>query len=385
MVLGLGGVGYEVLQNLSCQSGIDRLVAADVDAEGGRTRMNAARYRAEYFGRYPNLEFREVDLLDRETATATLEEVAPDVVFTAVTILPYGAFEALPEAVTEELVAFAPDGPGVACIIPGQIPLVYNLMRAVEAADVPTPHVVNASLPDVVNPVLERVDAGPVVGTGNVSHLVAPIKLLCSRRFDVPMRAVDVQLVMSQTGVHASFVNCSINDVPYHLRVRVDGTDVSDEVDLDAALQADRLPFPQQPEEAEISTITGAASARVVSALLNDTGEVIHAPGPNGLEGGFPVRLDASGAEVILPDDIDRSEAVAIGREGNRYNGVERITDDGTVVFTETTRDVFERYLGVDVASCGPDDALDVTADIVHGYQELASDHGVDPRMQVTW
>jgi hypothetical protein len=190
---------------------------------------------------------------------------------------------------------------------------------------------------------------------------------------------------MSQTGVHASFVNCSIRDVPYYLKILVEGEDVSDEFDLKSTLEQERLPFPTQPGEAEISTITGAASSRVVTALLHDTGELVHAPGPNGLEGGFPVRLDRTGADVVLPTDIDISEAVKIGQTGNRYNGVKRIEDDGTVLFTEKTRDIFDRYLGIDVAECSPSDALDVTADIVHGYQDLAADREVDPRMKVTW
>jgi hypothetical protein len=258
-------------------------------------------------------------------------------------------------------------------------------MQAIERADIPTPHVINASLPDVINPTLDRIGAGPVAGSGNVAHLVAPIKLICRRQFGVPMEAVDVYLAISQTGVHASFVNCSLRDVPYYLKVLVDGDDVSDEIDLDVELQRQRLPFPTQPGEEEISTVTGASSARIASALLNDTGEVLHAPGPNGLEGGFPVRFDRSGAEVVLPDDITREEALEICREGNRFNGIERIDDDGKIVFTETTRDVLEEFLGVDIPSCSPSNALDVTADIVHGYQELASNHGVDPRMRVTW
>jgi len=385
MILGLGGVGYETMQNLACDPSVDRLVAADIDAETGRRRLNAARYRGDYHETHPDMEFQAVDLLEIDSAVGALEEAEPDVVTTAVTLLPYGAFEALPSSVTDDLVEFAPNGPGFACIVPGQIPLVHNLMQAIERADIPTPHVINASLPDVINPTLDRIGAGPVAGSGNVAHLVAPIKLICRRQFGVPMEAVDVYLAISQTGVHASFVNCSLRDVPYYLKVLVDGDDVSDEIDLDVELQRQRLPFPTQPGEEEISTVTGASSARIASALLNDTGEVLHAPGPNGLEGGFPVRFDRSGAEVVLPDDITREEALEICREGNRFNGIERIDDDGKIVFTETTRDVLEEFLGVDIPSCSPSNALDVTADIVHGYQELASNHGVDPRMRVTW
>lgn len=385
MVVGLGGVGYELVQHLSHDPGIDQIVTADVSTAAGHRRANAARYAAAYFNRYPDIEFHELDLLKIGDIVDLLEKTVPDVVFTAATILPYGAFEALPNDITGELLEFAPDGPGFACIIPGQIPLVHNLMKAIEQTAVPEPHVVNASLPDVVNPVLNRIGSGPLVGTGNVSHLISPIKSACSDQFDVPVRAVDIRLVMSQTGVHASFVNCSIRDVPYYLKVLVEGEDVSNEFDLRSTLEQERLPFQTQPGETEISTITGAASSRVVTALLHDTGELVHAPGPNGLEGGFPVRLDRTGANVVLPDDINVSKAVEIGQTGNRYNGVERIEDDGTVVFTEKTRDVFDTYLGIDIAKCSPSNALDVTTAIIHGYQDLVADREIDPRMNVTW
>lgn len=385
VIAGLGGVGYELVQHLCHDPSIDRIVTADISTATGHRRTNAARYAAAYFDRYPDIEFHELDLLSVGDIVDLLEETAPELVFTAATILPYGAFEALPNKITKELLNFAPNGPGFACIIPGQIPLVHNLMTAVEEATTPEPHVVNASLPDVVNPVLDRIDAGPLVGTGNVSHMISPIKRACSDQFDVPMRAVDIRLIISQTGVHASFVNCSIRDVPYYLKVLVEGEDVSEEFDLRSTLEQDCLPFQTQPGESEISTITGAASSRVITALLHDTGELVHAPGPNGLEGGFPVRLDRTGAKVVLPADISMSEAVEIGRDGNRYNGVERIEEDGTVVFTEKTRDIFDTYLDLDIGEFAPSDALDVTTSIIHGYQDLAADHDVDPRMEVTW
>ena len=385
MVLGLGGVGYETLQNLSRDQRVDHVVTGDITGDRGRTRTATARYKADLFGQQPELSFYSMDLLESEGVVEAIEATEPDVIFTAMSLVPYDAFEALPESVTEALLAFAPNGPGFACIVPGQLPLVYNLMDAVEQAEVPEPHVVNVSMPDIVNPALDRVGKGPVVGSGNVGLLVGPIKQLCSHHFDVPMHAVDCYISIAQSGVHAAFVHGSLEDVPYYLKVIVDGTDVSEEFDLASAIEQSDIPFPVRPNEPEISTITGASSAKIVGALLDNTGEKAHVPGPNGLPGGFPVRIHSAGATVVLPDDISTEAAVDICREGNQFNGIKRIKGDGTIVFTEQTRDIFDEYLGVDVPSCTPSDALDVTAEIIHGYQNLAEAHGMEPRIQVTW
>jgi len=72
-----------------------------------------------------------------------------------------------------------------------------------------------------------------------------------------------------------------------------------------------------------------------ILAILNDTRELTHAPGPNGLPGGYPVRLSAKGAEVVLPEELSLEEAVRINEEAQKFDGIQEIKNDGTVFFTE--------------------------------------------------
>lgn len=385
LVAGVGGVGYEALQDLVGDPRIDQIVAADVAAEAGQRRTNAARYKAAHRGGRPRVDFTSLDMLDEGAIVETLEAVEPDVVLAAATVLRYAPFEELPADERERLIGFGPAGPGYACIIPGQFPLVYNIMQAVATAAIDPPHVINVSLPDIVNPAVARAHSQPLVGSGNICHLVPPIKHLVGDVWDVPMNAVEVYLVMAHPAAHSMLFHNTTGDVPYYMKVLVDGTDVTDSIDLDAELQDRGLPFPAGPTAREVSTLTGTISAQIVRAVLSDTGAIVHAPGPNGLIGGYPVRLDRTGAEVVLPDDITFEHAQSINQEALGYEGIERITDDGGIVFTDTTRDILDDVLGVDVKRFKPSDALAVTEDIIRGYQTLASRHGIEPKLHVTW
>ena len=385
LLAGLGGVGYEALQILCGDPAIDKVVATDVLSDVGQTRTNTARYQALQLGRNPKVEFATLDLLDVDATAALLADVEPDVVLTAATLLRYSPFEELPEEQRDKLIGFTSTGPGYACIVPGQIPLAHNVLRATEKADVQQPAVVNVSMPDVVNPALARAGYEPLVGSGNVGHLVPPIKRVASELYDVPMSEVSAYVVAGHSIIHPMLFYGSTGDVPFYAKVLVDGTDVTDEIDLDAEFQSRNLPFPSEPSAREISILTGTHSARIVRAVLSDAGTVTHAPGPNGKEGGYPVRLDRDGATVVLPDGISLPEAEALNREGLRYDGVQRIENDGTIVFTDTARDAMDDVLGVDVKRVHPDDALDVTAEIIQGYRSVAADCGIEPKLAVHW
>lgn len=262
LLAGLGGVGYEALQVLCGDPVVDEIVATDVLADVGRTRTNTAQYQALQRGRNPKAEFETLDLLDVDATAALLEDVEPDVVLTAATLLRYSPFEELPREQRDKLIGFTPTGPGYACIVPGQLPLAHNVMRATEKADVEQPAVVNVSMPDVVNPALAGAGHEPLVGSGNVGHLVPPIKRVASELYDVPMSEVSAYVVAGHSIIHPMLFYGHTGDVPYYVKVLVDGTDVTEEIDIDAEFASRDLPFPSEPSAREISILTGTHSAR---------------------------------------------------------------------------------------------------------------------------
>lgn len=385
LLAGLGGVGYETLRLLCGDSAVDRIVAADVRSELGEIRANTAEYQALHLGRYPRVEFVGLDLLDVNAIAEAVGRFDPDVVFTAATLLRYAPFEEFPEEIRERLIGFSPQGPGYAPIVPGQIPLVYNVMRGVEAADGADPSVVNVSLPDVVNPALAGAGHPPLLGTGNVGHLVPPIKRVAGDRFDVPANQVDAYVVAAHSTIHPILFYSETEGLPFYAKILVDGTDVTDEIDIGSELRARELPFPGEPSAREISILTGTLSARIVRAIVTDSRELIHAPAPEGRPGGYPVRVGRDGTEIVLPDDVSLEEAERINDRGLRYDGIDAITDDGTVVLTETARDAMDDLLGIDLKSFTPDESLAVTEEIIHGYRSLAEAHGIEPKLSVHW
>jgi hypothetical protein len=63
------------------------------------------------------------------------------------------------------------------------------------------------------------------------------------------------------------------------------------------------------------------------------------------LPGGYPVRLSAKGAEVVLPEELSLKEAVRINEEAQKFDGIQEIKNDGTVVFTEKAVKIMREML----------------------------------------
>jgi hypothetical protein len=81
-------------------------------------------------------------------------------------------------------------------------------------------------------------------------------------------------------------------------------------------------------------------------AVLNDTGELSHAPGAEGLPGGYPVRLDARGARLALPAGMAREKAIEINEEAQKFDGIEKIESDGTAIITDKAANALKEMFG---------------------------------------
>lgn len=115
-----------------------------------------------------------------------------------------------------------------------------------------------------------------------------------------------------------------------------------------------------------------ASGVKNALALLRDTGLLTHSNGPQGLPGGYPVRLSAAGAEVYLPDGITLEEAVAINEGGQRSDGIEQIEDDGTVVYTDKAVQIVKEILGYDLAPLQFDDCDERAEELIACFKARA-------------
>jgi hypothetical protein len=117
--------------------------------------------------------------------------------------------------------------------------------------------------------------------------------------------------------------------------------------------------------------VVAASGIKNALALLRDIGLLTHSPGPQGLPGGYPVRLSAAGAEVVLPSGVTMEQALAYGEAGQRADGIERIEDDGTVVYTDKAVQIIRDVLGYRLTPLAFDECDEQAAELIARFGAL--------------
>jgi hypothetical protein len=220
--------------------------------------------------------------------------MSPDVICNATSLMSWWVRHTLP-AETYEKLAEAGSGPWV----PMHLSLTHGLMRAVKKSGIDT-RVVNCSFPDGVNPMRART-----------------------------------------TGMRA----------PYWIRIFADDRDVTELLPKDKLRELVMKarsrgtgatgwsgPPPQQA--------TASSFLRNVLAIYFDKKELLHASGPKGLPGGYPVRLSYDAVDVVIPEGLTLEDAVRINEDGAKFDGIQEIKGDGTLVLTDTAAKIMRDTLG---------------------------------------
>ncbi|UCE15679.1 MAG: hypothetical protein JSV12_07370 [Candidatus Bathyarchaeota archaeon] len=335
LMVGLGSLGGHVLEFLARTPGVNRIIAADVNEDWGVRKTNNAILGAVNQGFDPNIIFRKIDLNDVEGTVEIVRNEEPDLIFNATTFQSWWVIGLLQDEVYEKLL-----GAGFGPWLPMHLTLTHKLMMAVKKAGIKT-HVVSSSFPDAVHPVLGKVDLAPVVGIGNFDLLIPRIKKIVSEKLSVPMRNISVFMVGHH--VHDVLVEDfgTTGGAPYFLKILVGDKNVTEKLDPEKIF-SEPLPTPLGNQSDQQ---VASSAVKNILAILNDTGELTHAPGPNGLPGGYPVRLSAKGAEVVLPEELSLEEAIKINEEAQKFDGIQEIKNDGTVVFTEKSVRIMREML----------------------------------------
>lgn len=337
LIAGLGDVGSAALHDLARAPTVGAILALEVDGTRAR-QVASARYCAQQGGRFPQLDFLREDIRDVRRVAEILQAFHPDVVLNATTLLSWWVIKTLPEALGARLAA-ARFGPW----LPVHLTLTWKLMQAVRAARIAAV-VVNASYPDVVNPVLGRVGLAPTVGIGNVDLLAPAIREAAADLLGLPSHHLRCVLVAHHAHVFPLFGEGRML-APYFLRVS-DG-----ERDLTRRLPPGRLfrrvaELHAIPTDRSLARVTAASAAKTVLALLDDTDELTHAAGPLGLPGGYPVRLGAAGPRLALPRGLTRARAVRLNERAMAHDGIAGIGPEGTVRFLPRSVAVMRKVLG---------------------------------------
>ena len=380
MILGLGGVGSYAALLAGRLPGI-KIVVGDVREEFAKQFVHNIRYdvffQQDYF-RFPEVEGIVLDMTDTSAIEAALERYRPDVVFNASTLFSWWHIHKLPHHLARKLYYAAPEGTGLRPWAPGHGALLYNLMKGVKKV-LPQSKVVNVSGPDYLHEILGKIGLAPTTGVGNVALFEPILKSIIARHRNTSMASINLTMVIHHCMCMQLFQEGSCPpEIPYYFKIEEDGKDITGDFDIAEDLWA-KIPEFMPVNSGVHQEFVAATAIQVIKGLLFDTGYLVHAPGAEGLPGGCPVRVDASGAKVVIPQDLSREEFLNILYKSNYLEGFEKTQADGTatatphtIKFVEETLDMEWKYKNVrpDQMMAAQKEITDTFLKFLSGYEQ---------------
>jgi hypothetical protein len=376
LLIGLGNVGGEILQTLARSPGMTEIVGADIDEKGGTRKTKEAAMGAAALGLYPKIQFRKIDLKNDEAGVVgLLEGFEPDLIFNTADLFPYYRFEVdLPREIYRKIGEASKCG--FVAALPFRLVIPYKLMTAVKKSGIKT-HVLITNDPcEAVNPMLSKVGLAPTAGIGDFAHFVEPIRIMISSKTNTPMRNVQVFLIAHHSTLHLFQRRIIPDRSTYFLKVLADDKDITKEWSPEEILLG-AVGGGRTPEGERLSVFdphfTASIAVGDILAILNDTGEIRHCPGPAGLVGGYPVRLSSKGAEVFVPEGITLEEAKRMNEEAQKQEGIEKISDDGTVVFTDEAHRILSEVMNWEMKEFNVKDCEKIAEQLDVVYKALVN------------
>jgi len=166
-------------------------------------------------------------------------------------------------------------------------------------------------------------------------------------------------------------------EAPFYLRVYVGKEDVTEQLGDMKAFIAELPKRGMRPAGRHGQFVVAASSLKDIMAIFNDTGELTHAPGPQGLEGGYPVRLSRKGAEVVLPKGMTLMQARELNLEAQQYDGIKEVRKNGDIVVTDEAYATFKEMLNIDCRVITIEDSYEQAIEVKKKFHEFAKKHGV--------
>ena len=362
LVSGVGQLGGWALEFLARTPGVERIVTVKRSPWQGPSWTTIAMLGSAIEGHTKQFEHRQVDLADEGEAARLLAEVRPDAIVHSATVqsprILSGA--AIDPGRRAELRAAT-----FGMWLPWHLWPAAQLTRAVELAGIDT-HVVNASFPDVVNVAIwKRFGHGPAAGAGNLE--VCAARVLRYAMATTGHRAAEIGV--SLVGSHALLTRGTV--VPHHFRLTIDGADATDRVDLTAALSS--WPEVIDWHGSVPNSLYAGSAVKNALALVGTEPLETHVSAPVGLPGGYPAVVGSGTVELRLPPDLSTEEAMAINDRAARFDGIERIEGDGTVVYTAESRAAMEN-LGYRCEAVEFDDLARRCDELRNVYRRLTSE-----------
>jgi hypothetical protein len=370
MLVGLGDLGGHVLEHLARADWVDRIVVGSRNRDRGVSRCNLARLGAVAQGFNPSISFVPLDLDDPEAVAETVLREAPDLVLSTATMLTWWLPDQLPAEQAAKVKAAS-----FGVWLPVHLMPTLRLMEALRHAGF-RGHTLTAPFPDVVNCVLDRIGLAPTCGVGNLDEVVPKLRVLAAERLEVSLAEVEVVLVAHHALERFALWGVKGDPPPFFLRIQHQSQDVTDTVSGEELL-FEPYPVPSGPVT---HVLTAGSAVRLMQALVSGGSTFLHAPGPNGLPGGYPVLAGKDGVRAAPIDGLSRAQAIAINEQSHPFDGVDTIEPDGTVIFTSEGAEGLRETLGYECKRLPVAEAEDRANELVDRFNEFAQRHGVGGR-----
>lgn len=365
LFVGLGDLGTQILDLLLRIPGKCTFLIGGRNEQYLQERTNLSVLAATQLGFYPDVTCTSMDLWNIDQIAHTISRFQPDIIFCAATLLPWRAIGVLPRPFSDKLYT-AQMGPW----LPVHLALVYRLMLAVKQTGLDI-KVINASYPGLVNPVLKTVNLAPVVGVGELANNVPALRKSVALRLGKPLETTEIYLFMQRYLSHRISRVGNSGGAPFHLSALVNGENVTHLLDMEKVFEL--LPTKFKRAGGTPGQIMTAASAAVVfEGMVNTTGVITHGPGPDGLPGGYPVRVHEQGVDVVLPAGLSIEEAVRVNEECQKFDGIEKIDQDGTVHFMEREMSILRQMLGYECKQMPLAETEDRARELLAKYAQFA-------------
>jgi hypothetical protein len=324
LIVGVGNAGLKIADGLARSGKVDELILGDISPEGGPdiAGMLDSCYDCD-------VKFIELDGLQQIKVEKLLRDEKPDVVVQSASLTSPWAMYGRTDKVA---VALSQAGLGVQ--LPAQLPILSTVMKAIREVGFNGP-VANLSFPDVTHTILGRLGLAPTIGLGNVSisHLRvrAAIRKNLKREKGFPDTFPLVRLIAHHNQVYNVMKAEMPNDPAERCRVYLG----------EEGRRADELAYRGYPiiPDIDFNIITAVAALPAILALLPGAEPLrFSVPAPKALPGGYPVIISDGQVELDLPENVDLQEAVDFHRRLTRHDGVEEVTPEGTVLFTDKAK-----------------------------------------------
>ena len=360
LLVGAGNLCLQILKILGPKNQFEFVVLGR-NEESTLRLCNLVALSCAQLGQFISIKPVIADLAEIDKVSRLLREEAPDILVNCASLQSWRVITGLPKLTFEQLDQ-AQFGPW----LPMHLTLMHYLMQAVKASGI-SAKTVNAAFPDAVNPILARVGLAPDIGVGNVANLIPAVRFSIARLLECEPADVQVRLYTQHYFSHYVPRGGLPPRASYRLLYEV----------------RDRPEVARLPAESIFSTVksefrrlggidgqflTACSAVTVIEGLFSPTPVLVHAPGPLGLPGGYPVWLHDGQIDVQFLDACPQDEAVRINTICQSQDGIDEIHCDGSVTFNPQCMAVMQTLLGYSKNTMSIEQSADFARELASKY-----------------